>query len=252
MSDGAELQISQADGVVRLTLNRPGKGNALSRPLVASLLDAVEEAARLQARLLVIEGAGRHFCTGFDLSELDDETDDTLLARFIEIELLLQAVRHAPFTTLAIARGRTMGAGADLFCACTERWTTDDASFAFPGAGFGLVLGTARLAEVVGVQTTQDWVEGGRRIDAAAASAARLATRRIDADAIEQALAEAVMRARRLDPVTQAAIHAAVADAGRPRGDAGDGLDMLRLVRSAIRPGLKARIAAYTAALAKP
>ena len=76
--------ISRRDGdVLHLQLNRPDKGNALSASLVGALAEAVEAATRdVQLRLLVLSGAGRHFCTGFDLSDLDHETDDSLLARF--------------------------------------------------------------------------------------------------------------------------------------------------------------------------
>ena len=148
--DPAIVQVSRDDGIVHLRLNRPDKGNALSAALVAGISAAVQQAHQEPTRLLVLSGEGRHFCTGFDLSALELETDDSLLARFTRVELMLQAIHAAPFPTLALAHGRTMGAGADIFCACSERWIVDDAQFAFPGAGFGLVLGTARLAEAVG------------------------------------------------------------------------------------------------------
>ena len=147
----AEMSSRREAHVLHLQLNRPEKGNALSTLLVQALTETLETATRdPELRLLVLSGAGRHFCTGFDLSDLDHETDDSLLARFTRVELMLQAVHGAPFATLALAHGRTLGAGADLFAACSERWIVGDASFAFPGAGFGLVLGTSRLASLVG------------------------------------------------------------------------------------------------------
>ena len=235
MSD-AELLARREGHVLHLQLNRPEVGNALSASLVQALTEAVEAAAHdAHVRLLVLSGAGRHFCTGFDLTDLDRETDDSLLARFTRVELLLQAVHAAPFATLALAHGRTMGAGADLFAACTERWIAGDASFAFPGAGFGLVLGTSRLTEQVGASRAAEWIEGGGPIDSATAT--------IDAE-LERLRA----RVSRLDGPTQRAIRAAIAAGRRPRGDAGDAEDLARLVRSAARPGLRDRIAAYRAA----
>jgi len=245
----AELLRIREGAVLHLQLNRPDKGNALSASLVAALAEAVDAAARDETlRLLVLSGAGRHFCTGFDLSDLDSETDDSLLARFTRVELLLQAVHAAPFATLALAQGRTMGAGADLFAACTERWIVGDASFAFPGAAFGLVLGTARLTELVGATEAAAWVQGGQLIDAAAARAGGLATRRIDAAEAAGEQARLLTRVSRLDGPTQRSIHAAVGAGRRPRGDAGDAEDLARLVWSAARPGLRERIAAYRAA----
>ena len=150
------------DGVCRVTLMRPGAGNSLSADLVAALEAVVDEGAVRRPRLMVLRGEGRHFCTGFDLSRLDEESDDTLLARFCRIELMLQKVHRAPFPTLAIAHGRTVGAGADLFAACTHRLAAPGTQFAFPGAsGFGLVLGTRRLVQRVGAERARRWVETG-------------------------------------------------------------------------------------------
>lgn len=245
----AELLSTREGAVLHLHLNRPGKGNALSAALVIALADAVEAAAQdPELRLLVLSGAGRHFCTGFDLSDLDGETDDSLLARFTRVELLLQAIHAAPFTTLALAQGRTMGAGADLFAACHERWIVGDASFAFPGVGFGLVLGTARLGTLVGANHAAAWLEGGATIDAATACGSGLATRQIAVDALEVEQAGLRARVHRLDLHTQRGIHAAIDAERRPRGDAGDAQDLARLVRSAARAGLRDRIAAYRAA----
>ncbi|HMN20414.1 MAG TPA: enoyl-CoA hydratase/isomerase family protein [Ottowia sp.] len=244
---------SKRDGVVlQLELNRPDKGNALSASLVEALSEAVSAAcADPGLRLLVLSGAGRHFCTGFDLSDLDQESDDSLLARFTRVELLLQAVHGAPFATLALAHGCTLGAGADLFAACGERWIVGDASLAFPGAGFGLVLGTTRLAGRVGARRAADWIEGGAVIDSATACASGLATQRLEAEALDTELARLRARVSRLDSATQHATHAAVQAAERPRGAAGDAEDLARLVRSAARPGLRERVAAYRAAQRK-
>lgn len=252
MSTGDELLCLREPGLVHLQLNRPEKGNALSASLVRALTDAVESACGdPDVRLLVLSGAGRHFCTGFDLSDLERETDDSLLARFTRVELLLQAVDAAPFATLALAHGRTMGAGADLFAACAERWIVDEASFSFPGAGFGLVLGTARLAALVGAARAAQWIEGGGVIDAEQALAGGLATRRVAATALDAERAQLQARVNRLEAHTQRAIRAAISAGRRPRGSAGDADDLARLVRSAARPGLRERVAAYRAAQRK-
>ena len=247
-----ELLSTREGHVLHLRLNRPDKGNALSASLVQALGEAVAAASQdADLRLLMLSGAGRHFCTGFDLSDLDSETDDSLLARFTRVELLLQAVHAAPFRTLALARGRTMGAGADLFAACTERWIVDDATFAFPGSGFGLVLGTTRLTEQVGATTAMRWLEGGATLDTTAALSSGLANLHTTADGLAAEQARLVERVHRLDAATQRGIHQAIDAARRPRGDAGDAADLVRLVRSAARPGLRDRIAAYRAAQRK-
>src|SRR3546814_15241911 len=80
------------------------------------------------------------------------------MARFIRIELLLQARQAAPFLTVAVGHGRHIGAGADMFVACQRRIVVGEAAFRFPGAAFGLVLGTGRLARLVGSASACDWV----------------------------------------------------------------------------------------------
>lgn len=232
-----QIQAGAEAGVRRILLDRPASGNALSADLVAALTEAVDACVRDGVRRLVIEGAGRHFCTGVDLSALDRETDDSLLARFVRIELLLQAVHQAPFETVAIAHGRVAGAGADLFAACRRRLVRGDASFAFPGAaGFGLVLGTRRLALLVGGDTAQAWVRSGRWIDADEALAAGLAQARIDpAEKLDAPCVHAP------DARTQAWLDQAV------QAPQADDLDLALLTRSAARPGLRQRIQEYAA-----
>ena len=247
----------QGDAAVcTLTLNRPGAGNALSAELVAALESGLDEAAARRAGLVVLRGEGRHFCTGFDLSCLDDESDDSLLARFCRIELMLQKLHRAPCPTLAIAHGRTVGAGADLFAACTHRLAAPGTQLAFPGAsGFGLVLGTRRLAHRVGGERARRGVETGAAIGLDEALAAGLATGTLadatGADDIARCLSAALAEAA---PAPAASASGAPATgAGSPFLDAAlaasdpvhDHADLALLVRSAAVRGLKARIAAY-------
>ena len=235
------------DGLVtRATLARPDKGNSLSGHLVRELTDAVEACHADGTRALLIDAQGPNFCTGFDLSDLESETDDSLLARFVRVELLLQKVHRAPFVTAALAHGKTWGAGADLFAACTMRWATADATFAFPGAAFGLVLGSGRLGALVGPAHASCWILSGRLVTQPQASAAGLVQHVVDPAQptdLEQTLATSVQR---LDSITQSQVLAAL----HPRSEADDATDLARLVASAARPGLKERILAYRLATA--
>jgi enoyl-CoA hydratase len=234
---------SLEDGVATLALNRPERGNALGPALVAALGDAFGAALAEGARLVVLRGEGRHFCTGFDLSDLDDLSDGDLLLRVVRIEELLQRIHAAPVPVLAIATGRSFGAGADLFAACDRRIAVGGASFAFPGPAFGLVLGTARLAALVGRDAARAMLLGGQEVTAEAALACGLATAAVAPEAVPAELARAATAARRLDPETVAALHRRTAPA---ENDA----DLAALVRSASRPGLKRRIQDYRAQVA--
>jgi len=183
----------------------------------------------------VLDAQGKHFCTGFDLSDLEAQSDGDLLQRFVRIEALLAAIWHAPLRTMAFAQGRVWGAGADLFAVCDRRVAIGDASFRFPGAGFGLVLGTRRLAERIGVDAARRCVIDGLTLDAQAAQEAGLAAELLPSDA---GVAGIINASPAVGRETLAQLHAAT------RSDRRDA-DLAALVRSASLPGLKQRIIDY-------
>ncbi|MFM8769744.1 MAG: enoyl-CoA hydratase/isomerase family protein [Rubrivivax sp.] len=220
-----------------LTLNRPERGNALAPALVEALLQAMGSALADDAvHTVVLRGAGRHFCTGLDLSDLEQASDGELLWRLVHIEMLLSLVWHAPKRTVAVAQGRAWGAGADLLAACEQRVVLPDATLRFPGAQFGIVLGTRRLAQRMGSSATRALVTEGGELDASQALACGLATHPLEPE----------WPAPRVDGLTVAALHTAtrLAEGGDQR-DA----DLAALVRSAARPGLQARVRRYVAYL---
>jgi enoyl-CoA hydratase/carnithine racemase len=231
------LKRSQTEGVARLTLARPERGNALGPDLVEALLDALQAAcADATVHTLLLRSEGRHFCTGLDLSDLDRCSDGDLLQRLVRIEALLAALWHAPLRTVVLAQGRAWGAGADLFAACEHRLASEGTTFRFPGAQFGIVLGTRRLAERVGADRARAMATGGGEWRAAEAQAAGLVQAVPPADD-DSALATALA-----PPVVDAATARALRQATRP--DHRDA-DLAALVRSASVPGLVARVAAY-------
>jgi enoyl-CoA hydratase len=240
----AGLDVRKDATLTRLVLQRPELGNSLSNALVIALSAAVDACYADGTRMLVIEGSGANFCTGFDLSQLDSETDDSLLARFVRVELLLQKIYHAPFVTVALAHGRATGAGADLFAACEQRWIVDSAKFSFPGAAFGIVLGTSRLAKRVGSSVAREWVRTGASIDSEAARQAGLASRIVARSELDAASAIARAGAERLDAATLAAVHGASLE----NSPADSAADLYRLALSASQPGLRQRIVQFRAA----
>ncbi|TCH96202.1 enoyl-CoA hydratase/isomerase family protein [Roseococcus sp. SYP-B2431] len=229
---------AERDGAVAtLWLDRPERGNALGAGIVDALSLAFDAAMEAGVRLIVLRGSGKHFCTGLDLGDLDAISDGDLALRILRIELLLQKVHGAPVTTMAIGNGRIFGAGADLFAACDHRVALEEARFSFPGPAFGLVLGTARLAALVGDSKTRALLLSGEPVDAPAALALGLATAIGSPD---EAVAAAARDAERLEPATVAMLH------GRTRRADDDG-DLAALARSLARPGLVQRVKDYRA-----
>jgi enoyl-CoA hydratase/carnithine racemase len=133
-----------------VTLDRPGRANALSAAVVEQLHAVLDEAALARPDALVLRGNERHFASGLDLTGLHDETDASLAHRFLRIGLLLEKISAAPYLTVAVVEGAAVGAGADLVAACDHRLAAPTATFRFPGSRFGVVLGTRRLAALTG------------------------------------------------------------------------------------------------------
>ena len=114
-----DLICTREDDVLLLTLNRGSKANSLTPTLVEDLIAALDQPDNV--RMAVIRGEGKHFCAGFDLSDISELSDGDLLWRFVRIELLLQKIYHSPFPIVALGHGQIVGAGADLFVACWHR-----------------------------------------------------------------------------------------------------------------------------------
>jgi enoyl-CoA hydratase/carnithine racemase len=226
-----------------LTLSRPDKMNALSAGLVEALLAQVDAAQAKGVRLLVLKGAGKNFSAGFDMGGIDPQSEGDLVLRFIRIEQLLQALRHAPFDTMVLAHGRNFGAGVDLIAACARRIATPDASFRMPGLRFGLVLGTRLFAERVGPERARAVHQVSKTFNAS--------------EALEWGFLTEIASQEHWDPVivkAQAGATALPADASArlfrvTTADHRDA-DLAELVRSAAQPGLKDRISAYLASSA--
>jgi enoyl-CoA hydratase len=227
-------------GIAHLALDRPQRANALSADLVEALLQGLHRALNdTSVHTVCLRSTGAHFCTGLDLGGLDSESDGDLLLRVVRIEALLADLWQAPVRTVALASGRAWGAGADLFAACEVRIATEESTFRFPGAGFGLVLGSRRLAERVGVDRARRWVIEGHTVNAREALDSGLVTQIVEPEAVREAVVLAgIAQPPAIDSFTAAAVRRAT------RTEQSDA-DLAHLVRSASRPGLKARILEY-------
>jgi len=237
MSDPLLIQI---DGnACILTLSRPDVGNCLSAALVEELHRGLDRFEESSARVVVFQGKGRHFCAGFDLAALAEQSDADLALRFIRIEQLRARIWNAPYPTIAIAAGRTVGAGADLFAACGRRIALEGATFRFPGADFSVVLGIGRLAARIGAHALK-WVEAGHEIGADEALGLGLVEHAASPESLSEALAREIGASTRLDAATLARLRAALAV---ERGSVDR--QLAELVRSVAEPGLKARMEDY-------
>jgi enoyl-CoA hydratase/carnithine racemase len=221
-----------------LTLNRPQKANALSASLVEALIDAIDYAYTDGTRLLILDGAGTHFCAGFDFSGYQQQSEGDIALRFIRIETVLQQLHHAPFETLVFAHGKVFGAGADLTAACGLRIATPDTTFRMPGLRFGVVLGTRRLAARIGTDKAREILSASRSFDADEALHINFLTQISEPAEWPALIAHACAGCELLTPAAATVLRRNTLNDTRAT-------DMAALAGSVSLPGLKERIRQY-------
>lgn len=140
------VHVERRGDVTTVTLDRPHRRNAVDHDALDGLLAAVL-GAPATTRVLVLTGAEGHFCSGADLTGLEDQAFAGVLQR------VLDALRDAPFPTIAAVHGAALGAGTQLAIACDLRTATPDARFGIPAAKLGLMVNhwtVQRLAHLAG------------------------------------------------------------------------------------------------------
>jgi enoyl-CoA hydratase/carnithine racemase len=129
-----EIRVQHSGRVLRVTLNRPRKHNALSRPLLTSLR-AVFDGARDDADLAcaVLTGAGeRFFAAGGDVRDLAEVREEAAArAMAEEARAALDAVRTFPLPVVALLAGDAIGGGAELAVACDFRLMREGAHIGY-------------------------------------------------------------------------------------------------------------------------
>ena len=139
---------SDADGVVRLTLNRPHAYNSLSFELLGRLADELDRIAEDRgARVVVLAGAGKAFCAGHDLKEIGaDRRDQPVRALFERCSQVMLKLQRLPQPVVARVHGIATAAGCQLVAACDLAVCAEDARFATSGVKYGLFCSTPMVA----------------------------------------------------------------------------------------------------------
>jgi enoyl-CoA hydratase/carnithine racemase len=193
-----------ADGIATLTLGRPEKLGALTFDVYADLRDLLAELPhRGDARVLVITGSGRGFCSGGDVVEIIGALQSMGAGDLLEFTRMtgsvVRALRECPLPVIAAVNGIAAGAGAVIALASDLRLLARSASFAFLFTRVGLAgadMGSAYLLpRVIGLGRATELLVLGDSVDAERAVQIGLATSVVDDDALPAA---ALALARRL------------------------------------------------------
>jgi enoyl-CoA hydratase/carnithine racemase len=189
-----------AESVARIYLNRPHRLNAVVPELTDELVTALDRAAQHEARVVVLAGRGRAFCSGHDLKEqLPPETVLKTRIRVDQIQEVTRAIRRFPGPVIAAVHGYALGAGAEFALGCDLVVAAEDAQFGFPEVSVGLSVtgGISRLLPLlVGPVRAKELLLLGERFGAARALELGLVNRVVPAGQHEQSAGEIAARLR--------------------------------------------------------
>jgi enoyl-CoA hydratase/carnithine racemase len=152
--------------IIRLTLNRPRVLNAFAYQGTVELLRAAQAIHDdPQARVAIIRGEGRAFCTGIDLKEL--AANETPHAYFVNWDRALRLLERADKLVLCAMHGYALGGGLQLPLACDIRIAARNCLLGLPAAKEGFIpgLGTFRLPRYIGLGRAKRLALSGENID---------------------------------------------------------------------------------------
>ena len=180
-SNTEELLVEQDGHVVTITLNRPERLNAISRPMLAELSAKMVEADKdPDVRCIILTGAGRGFCSGLDLIDTSDRMDDDSDAigskgsnrprqLFDLRDAPINVMWHTDTPIICAINGAAAGYGMDMTLLCDMRIMADNGKLAAVTAKRNVVPesgGTWLLPRLVGWAKASELYYRGRTIDA--------------------------------------------------------------------------------------
>lgn len=176
------LGIEMTDGILTITFDRPERRNALDDPMVASLIAAFEAANQDEAvRVVLVRGAGDHFCAGFDILSRNTKSEEGTRPRVGSIQRRLPAQAHrllplvcsVQVPVVCEVRGWAAGIGLHLVLAADFAVVTDDARLWEPFMQRGFTPdsgGTWLLPRRVGEVRARELLLLGRKLSGAEAA----------------------------------------------------------------------------------
>ena len=175
----ANITLARDGAVARLTLSRPDRRNALTHAMMLELADAFAQVRDdLACRVLVLRGAGGHFCAGGDLDAMADMppkpangATDPLVPAYRQLGDALLALNHLPQAVVAIVEGSAVGGGLGLACCSDVVILHESARLGMPEPKWGFIPSQILpfVVRRVGEGAARDLAVTGRVIDGAEA-----------------------------------------------------------------------------------
>jgi methylglutaconyl-CoA hydratase len=168
------LDLNYSGAVATITLNRPEKRNAISAEMIAELLAAFDEVEASPARVLILTGAGKAFCSGMDLDALKALATQSPAQHLEDARTLARLCRRIwsfPKPTIAAVNGPAIAGGCGIATLCDFTIAVPEAKFGYPEVRIGFLPAVVSifLVRQIGEKQARDLLLSGRTIDAAEA-----------------------------------------------------------------------------------
>ncbi|SRR5579871_3399096 len=183
------LQTSYSGDIATITLNRPEKRNAISPEMIADLLAAFDEVEASAARVLILTGAGKAFCSGMDLDALKALASQSSAQHLEDAKTLARLCRRLwslPKPTIAAVNGPAIAGGCGLATLCDFTIAAPEAKFGYPEVRIGFLPAVVSifLARQIGEKHARDLLLTGKIVDAAEALRIGLVTQIASAEVL--------------------------------------------------------------------
>jgi enoyl-CoA hydratase/carnithine racemase len=162
------LQLEAAGPVLHVCLNRPAKRNSISDELLAQLHTVFVNLPR-ECKVVILSGAGEHFCAGLDLSEVAERTVAEGMQHSRAWHACFDAIQFGPVPVIAVLHGAVVGGGLELAASAHLRVAEASTFYALPEGTRGIFLGgggSVRITRLVGASRVTDMMLTGRSIGA--------------------------------------------------------------------------------------
>lgn len=181
------LALSGVDGdLATITLNRPDKRNALSTEMIEELLAALDEVERA-ARVVILTGAGKAFCSGMDLGALkaiSSQSPEQNLEDSRRLAGMFRRLYSFPKPLIAAVNGSAIAGGCGIATVCDFTLAVPEAKLGFTEVRIGFIpaIVSVFLIREIGEKRARDLLLGGRILDAAEAHQIGLVTKVVPTD----------------------------------------------------------------------
>lgn len=228
-----------APSILRITFHRPSKKNALDRALVRGFSEAMKAAAGdASVRVILVTGSSGAFCSGADLSSIENPDALEIEARIDEFHAMIWRIVDAPQPVIAVVDGPAVGFGADLALACDMRLFSENGYLEEAFVKIGLMPdggGTHFLPQFAG-RRAFEMIALGQRLNAEACLELGIANRVLPGSQLDSSALALAERLSDSAPLAIASIKKSLREAERgplAQALAGEKRRQARLILSA-------------------